>query len=313
MTAPIVITPGDAAGIGPEVALKAAQLFGPQHVVFAGPRWLWQQAAQQFDTPVPERIMPVPALRGMRPQRIRYGQRSSAWGRVAVECVRAAAHACMAGDAAALVTAPLTKAGMHAAGYRYQGHTDLLAELTHAPRHAMMLSAGRLRVVLVTVHQALRTVARSLTRAAVADTIALAYAACRRLGVARPRIAVCGLNPHAGEDGAFGSEERTIIAPAISAAAQMNVTGPYPADTIFLRARRGEFDMVVAMYHDQGLIPIKLLGFERGVNTTLGLPIVRTSPDHGSAYDIAGRGVADPRAMLAALRMAARLARRPPL
>lgn len=309
MKKPLVVTPGDAAGIGPEVALKAAQVFGVDNIFFAGPRWLWQQAAEQFGMPEPDQIMPVPELRGMRPQRVRYGQVSAVWGRVAVECVRAAAQACLAGDAAGLVTAPLTKAGLHAAGYHYQGHTDLLAELTRAPRHAMMLSTGRLRVMLVTIHQALRTVAAALTTEAVRTTIELAHLACRQLGIPQPRIAVCGLNPHAGEDGAFGTEEQDIISPAIAATAHLNASGPYPADTVFLRAQRGAFDIVVAMYHDQGLIPIKLLGFEHGVNTTIGLPIVRTSPDHGSAYDIAGRGEADHRSMLAALRMAARLAR----
>jgi len=312
MTLPIVITPGDAAGIGPEVALKAALEFGVDKLFFAGPRWLWQQAAQQFSVPAPDQIMPVPALRGVRPQRVRYGHVSATWGRVALECVRAAAQACIAGTAAALVTAPLTKAGIHAAGYHYQGHTDFLADITRAPRHAMMLSTGRLRVMLVTIHQALRSVAECLTAERIRTTIELAHLACSQLGIAHPRIAVCALNPHAGENGAFGTEERDIITPAIVATAHLNASGPYPADTVFLRAHRGEFNIVVAMYHDQGLIPIKLLGFERGVNSTIGLPIVRTSPDHGSAYDIAGRGIADHRAMLAALRMAARLARHCP-
>jgi len=312
MKLPIVITPGDAAGIGPEVALKAAQEFGVEKVFFAGPRWLWQQAAEHFSVPEPDHIMPVPALRSVRSQRVRYGQVSATWGRVALECVRAAAQACLAGDAAAIVTAPLTKAGIHAAGYHYQGHTDFLADITRAPRHAMMLSTGRLRVMLVTIHQALRSVAECLTAERIRTTIELAHLACTQLGIAQPRIAVCGLNPHASENGAFGSEERVIITPAIRATAHLNASGPYPADSVFLRAHRGEFDIVVAMYHDQGLIPIKLLGFERGVNTTIGLPIVRTSPDHGSAYDIAGRGIANYRSTLAALRMAARLARHRP-
>lgn len=308
MTAPILITPGDPAGIGPEVALKAAQIFGTYRVRCVGPDWLWHDAARAFNiTSVPE-ILPVQELSNLRPRRIVYGKLSPFWGHVAVQCVRAAAHACINGSAAAMVTAPLTKAAIHAAGYRYQGHTDLLAEITGAQRHAMMLSTSRLRVILVTIHQPLRTVPDSLTVDRIKTTIELAHLACRQLGIPQPRIAVCALNPHAGEAGAFGSEEHDIIIPAIRATKHLNASGPYPADTIFLRTRRGEFDIVVAMYHDQGLIPIKLSGFAHGVNTTIGLPIIRTSPDHGSAYDIAGRGIADHRSMLAALRMAARLA-----
>ncbi|MCX7848357.1 MAG: 4-hydroxythreonine-4-phosphate dehydrogenase PdxA [bacterium] len=310
MTTSILITPGDACGIGPEVALKAARFFGTKRVVCVGPPWLWRAAARKFGISELPPTLPVSALSNIPPQRFEFGRVSPLWGRIAVECVRAAARACMTGEAAALVTAPLTKAAMHAAGYHYQGHTDLLADLTGCSRYAMMLSAGRLRVIFVTMHQALRTVPDSLTSEAIRTTIELADTACRQLGIPHPRIAVCALNPHAGEAGAFGSEEEKVIVPAIKAAKIGSVSGPYSADTIFLRARRGEFDIVVAMYHDQGAIPIKLVGFANGVNTTVGLPIIRTSPDHGSAYDIAGRGVADFRSMLAALRMAARLVRR---
>ena len=308
---PMLITPGDAAGIGPEVALKAARdLRGEFPLAFVGPAWLWQQAAQHFTLPAPHDYQAVPALDDIIPERIAYGQLSPLWGRVAMECVRAAAEACLAGAAAAMVTAPLTKAGIHAAGYNYQGHTDFIAGVTRAPRHAMMLSSGPLRVLLVTVHQSLRSVPDALSASAILDTIELAHETGRRLRIAQPRIAVCALNPHAGEAGAFGTEEEHIIAPAIRAAQQrhLNASGPHPADTIFAAAVRGRYDFVVAMYHDQGLIPVKLFGFEQGVNTTVGLPIVRTSPDHGTAYDIAGANSADPSSMIAAIRMAAGLA-----
>jgi 4-hydroxythreonine-4-phosphate dehydrogenase len=206
----------------------------------------------------------------------------------------------------AVVTAPISKEAWALAGHRYAGHTELLAERLNATRHAMMFVAPRLRVILTTAHVPLAEVALRLTTHRLLDVIELGAEACASLGVERPRVAVCGLNPHAGEAGLLGHEERTIITPAIEEArrAGIDASGPYPADTIFRRALDGRFDLVVAMYHDQGLIPVKTLEWESAVNVTVGLPIVRTSPDHGTAFDIAGTGVADHRSMKAAIELA---------
>jgi len=211
----------------------------------------------------------------------------------------------------AMATAPVNKEAFRLAGLPWSGHTDLLAHLTNAPHVAMMFYSEALTVVLATVHIALAEVPRALTRESLEATIALTARELPRFGVAAPRIAVAGLNPHAGEHGLFGREEETVIAPAIAALRRLgvDVAGPFPGDTVFVRARRGEFDAVVACYHDQGLIPVKLVAFGEAVNVTLGLPIVRTSVDHGTAFDIAGTGVANPDSMIAAVRLAARLAR----
>ncbi len=210
----------------------------------------------------------------------------------------------------AIVTAPVSKAAWHLAGFRWPGHTELLAHRTKAKRHAMAFAGPRFRVVLATTHLPLMDVRNVLTIGRVFDSIDLGADLCRRLGVGAPRIAVCGLNPHAGEGGLFGDEEIRVIGPAIDAAkrAGIDASGPHPGDTIFLKALEGKFDLVVAMYHDQGLIPVKLLDRDHTVNVTLGLPTVRTSPDHGTAYDIAGKSVADAGSMKAAIAMAAELA-----
>jgi 4-hydroxythreonine-4-phosphate dehydrogenase len=210
----------------------------------------------------------------------------------------------------AIATAPVNKAAFRLAGLPWKGHTDLLAHLTGAPHVAMLFYSDTLSVVLATVHVALADVPRTLTQASMEATIDLTARELPRFGVASPRIAVAGLNPHAGEQGLFGCEEAMVISPAVAAcrAKGIDASGPFPGDTVFLRARRGEFDVVVACYHDQGLIPVKLVAFGQAVNVTLGLPIVRTSVDHGTAFDIAGKGVADPESMIAAVRLAARLA-----
>jgi 4-hydroxythreonine-4-phosphate dehydrogenase len=207
----------------------------------------------------------------------------------------------------------VSKEAFALAGLPWRGHTDLLAYLTRTRHVAMMFDAPALRVVLATVHVALRDVPPLITRDRMERTIRLTAAELPRFGVARPRVAVAGLNPHAGEHGLMGTEDGDVIAPAVGAcrAEGIEVTGPWPADTVFHRAARGEFDVVVACYHDQGLIPVKLLAFGESVNVTLGLPIVRTSVDHGTAFDIAGRGVAEPGSMIHAIRLAARLAERP--
>ncbi len=311
MSKVLVITPGDAAGIGPEVALKAAALCGARFPLqLLGPAWLWEHAARTLGLPLAAPVCTPPALAALPPCAIDYGVVSAGLGRVALECVRVGAQLCLAGGTAALVTAPLTKAGIQAAGYPVAGQTDFLADLTHTPRHAMMLSTGALRVLLVTHHQSLRSVPDALTAAAIVEKIALADEAGRRLRLPHVRIAVAALNPHAGEQGMFGDEEARIIAPAIAAARARGLaaSGPFPPDTVFRRAAQGEFEFVVALYHDQGLIALKMNGLHDCVNTTVGLPLVRTAPGHGTAYDIAGRGAADAGAMVAAIDMAAHLA-----
>jgi 4-hydroxythreonine-4-phosphate dehydrogenase len=212
----------------------------------------------------------------------------------------------------AIVTAPICKTSWTLAGFRWPGHTELLAHRTKAKRHVMMFVSPRLRVALATVHLPLMKLRDVLTIGRVFDPIDLGHDACRQLGIERPRIAVAGLNPHAGENGQFGDEEERLIAPAIEVARGngMDVHGPFPADTVFIAAASGEYDLVVSMYHDQGLIPVKLLGWDKAVNWTLGLPIIRTSPDHGTAFDIAGTGRASAGSLVAAIELATTLARR---
>lgn len=228
----------------------------------------------------------------------------------AVDWVVDGARRCLAGELSALVTAPLTKGLLRKAGYRFEGHTELLAHVSHTKKFAMMLVGGPLRVALVTIHAPLAKVPRLISAAKILNVIELSHNACRKFGIQRPRIGVAALNPHAGEGGLFGREERRIIAPAVRRSARkgLDVTGPWPADTLFHKAYQGEFDAVVAMYHDQGLTPLKMIAFDTGVNLTLGLPFVRTSPDHGTALNIAGQGIARADSMIAAINMAAQLA-----
>jgi 4-hydroxythreonine-4-phosphate dehydrogenase len=283
----IAITVGDPAGIGPEIARRAA----------ADPRVL-EVCEPVLYGPPPDRTFPAGVL-------------SADAGRAAYETILRAVDAARGGMVGAMATAPINKEALRLAGLPWNGHTDLLAHLTGARTVAMMFYSEELRVVLATVHLAIADVPRALTPESLAATIRLTARELPRFGYPSPRIAVAGLNPHAGEHGLFGSEEDTAIRPAIEAcrAGGIAVSGPFPADTLFVRARRGEFDVVVACYHDQGLIPVKLLAFGHAVNVTLGIPIVRTSVDHGTAFDIAGRGVADPESMVAAVLLAARLAR----
>jgi 4-hydroxythreonine-4-phosphate dehydrogenase len=287
----IGITTGDPAGIGPEIAVKAAADARVRAVcepVLYGPA-------------TDDELRAFPA-----------GVVSAEAGRAAYDAIVRAAGEARAGRIAALATAPINKEAFARAGLPWRGHTDLLAHLTGAPRVAMMFHAEKLRVVLATVHVALADVPRALTRDAVESAIALAAEALPRFGCPAARLALAGLNPHAGEHGLFGDEEARTLVPAVEAcrARGIDVAGPFPADTVFVRAMRGEFDAVVACYHDQGLIPIKLVAFGAAVNVTLGLPIVRTSVDHGTAFDIARRGVADPSSLIEAVLLAARLAER---
>jgi 4-hydroxythreonine-4-phosphate dehydrogenase len=283
----IAITVGDPAGIGPEIAGKAA----------ADPR---VQAACEpviYGPPSGSRFTP--------------GQLSAEAGRAAYDAICAAVKDAQAGLVDGISTAPVNKLAFSRAGLPWKGHTDLLAHLTGSPRVAMMFWSEPLKVVLATVHIPLASVPGALTQDLVEGIIDLASRELPRFGVARPRLAVAGLNPHAGEDGLLGDEERRVLRPSIEAAQARGVCveGPFPADTLFGRAVRGEFDAVIACYHDQGLIPVKLLAFGRAVNVTLGLPIIRTSVDHGTAFDIAGRNTADPASMIEAILLASRLAR----
>ena len=294
----VAITAGDPAGIGPEVARRAA--VDPSVLELCDPLIYAPDTDRDFAS----------------------GALSGEAGRAAYDVIVRATSDAQRGIVDALATAPINKEAFRLAGLPWSGHTDLLAHLTGAPHVAMLFYTDALSVVLATVHIRLADVPRALTQPSLEGTIELTarempklLALSARGATSSPRaasagrIAVAGLNPHAGEHGLFGDEETRVIAPAIAAcrARGVDVSGPYPADTIFVRASRGEFDVVVACYHDQGLIPVKLLAFGEAVNVTLGLPIIRTSVDHGTAFDIAGKGVADAGSMIAAVKLAARL------
>jgi 4-hydroxythreonine-4-phosphate dehydrogenase len=324
--APLVISMGDACGIGPEIIARLWQREAPQDVVVVGDVDVMRRAVAaiggglavaELRGPeelgrVPPRCLPVlqPAALPADLIDAPLGRVDARAGAAAAVCIDAAVGLIQAGRARGLVTAPIHKEALHAAGSPYPGHTEMLQALAGGGPVRMMLANEELRTVLVTIHCSLRDAIERVTREAVLETLLITDAALKRMGFAAPRIAVAGLNPHAGEGGLFGDEEIQHIAPAIAdaRAAGLDATGPFAPDTIFMRARRGEFDVVVAMTHDHGLIPVKYLGVEQGVNVTLGLPFVRTSPDHGTAFDIAGRGVADPASLQAALAMARRLA-----
>jgi 4-hydroxythreonine-4-phosphate dehydrogenase len=287
---PVVgITVGDPAGIGPEIARKAAanaevqaacdvRLYGPTEA----------DAARQF----------------------RAGALSAEAGRAAYDAIVAAVRDAQAGRIDAIATAPVNKEAFALAGLPWKGHTDLLGALTESPRAVMMFYAEQLRVVLATVHVAIKDVPRVLTADSLRETIDITARELPRFGYPRPRIAMAGLNPHAGEHGLMGDEDDAVIAPVVAACEEkgIDIKGPIPGDTVFVRAVRGEFDAVIACYHDQGLIPVKLLAFGSAVNVTLGLPIIRTSVDHGTAFDIAGQDRADAASMVQAVLLAARLA-----
>jgi 4-hydroxythreonine-4-phosphate dehydrogenase len=333
---------GDATGIGPETVIGAFASGHAAGLVAIGSARVFARAAAAWAAARPGRLpppvavierieeqtlVPTGALPVIEPEGLPPDLEALPWGRIdaragaaAARCIEAAASLALRGEAAGVVTAPVHKEALAAAGGAHPGHTELLQSLAArggvVPPVRMMLANPELRVVLVTIHLALRDALHAITFASVLETIRIAHAAGSRLGVPGPRIAVAGVNPHAGEGGLFGREEIEHIAPAISAACAegIDARGPFAPDTVFMRARHappgkaGEFDIVVAMTHDHGLIPVKYLGVEQGVNVTLGLPFVRTSPDHGTAFDIAGRGVADPASLVAAIRMARRLA-----
>jgi len=309
-TVRLAITVGDPAGIGPEIALRALQVPAPPGAV----RWLYgsvqvlRERADRFSLPGPERagaeLVDV-ALRGP----LRPGEVSAVGGHAAADAVRRAVEDAVAGRVDALVTAPLHKESLRAAGHSWAGHTEMLAELAGVRDVAMMFVGGGLRVALLTIHRSLRSVPDALTAEEVGRVVRLVHRELPRLGAAGRRIAVCGVNPHAGDGGLFGREEIEVLSPAIEALRRegLDVSGPHPADALFARASEEGFDAIIAAYHDQGLIPVKLLSRGRAVNVTLGLPFVRTSVDHGTAFDIVERGVADPASLLEAEALAAGL------
>lgn len=323
----MAITLGDPAGVGPEIVLKAAadpETFRLCRPLAVGPAAVTTEQARALKLPVEVRAVTEARAAEFRPGLLCvldtgelsrgdycWGELSAAAGRAAVTAVERAARLAMAGEVDAVVTAPLNKEAMRMAGVEYPGHTEILGAITGSPSVAMLLVSEKLRVIHNSVHVSLRGAIERVTEENEYRTIRTAHDGLRRFGFERPRIAVAGLNPHAGEGGLFGDEEIRAIRPAIDRARTegLEVSGPWPPDTIFWRASHGEFDVVVAQYHDEGHIAIKMHGFEGGVNVTLGLPIIRTSVDHGTAFDIAGRGIARHQSLLAAIQVAAQLAR----
>jgi len=313
----LALTMGDPAGIGPEITLKTlAALPDPSLFPILGDPLVMQSAAGSFEWPLHEmatisdrkagafNVLPTSQLS----QCPALGEVSKEAGAAAYSAIAKGISLSISGEISGIVTAPIHKEALKAAGHSYPGHTEILAD--HAGAEvAMMLANDEIKTVLVTIHLALRDAIEAADYPAQIHAIKLAQSGLEAMGVPNPRIAVAGLNPHAGEGGRFGDEEIRIISPAIKAMqeAGLNVSGPWPGDTVYMMAREGKFDVVVAQYHDQGLIPVKYLGLEKGVNITLGLPFIRTSPDHGTAFDIAGKGIADPASMITALEMAQKL------
>jgi 4-hydroxythreonine-4-phosphate dehydrogenase len=331
---PLLVTMGDAVGIGPETICRAFEQGELHDAVVLGDPAVLRRAGAKMTAVIEEvcdlaavppgclPVLPVLAVPGLPDMSgvpgglagLPWGQVDARCGAAAARCIEAAVCLMMAGQGRAIVTAPIHKAALAAAGVPYPGHTEMLQALASLPGRPppavrMMLANDELKVVLVTIHQSLRAAIDAVTFDAVLQTLRIAHAAAAAWQAAPPRLAVAGLNPHAGEGGLFGREEIEIIEPAVRAAQAegIDARGPFAPDTVFMRARRGEFDIVLAMTHDHGLIPVKYLGVDHGVNITLGLPFVRTSPDHGTAFDIAGSGQADPASLVAALRMARRL------
>lgn len=322
---PIVgITMGDPVGIGPELiclALTHRQVYDVARPLVIGDVQVLEKAKLVTKTPSLIATVNSPGAASYKPGCIDvlncshidpatlvWGHPTEGTGKAMEHYIIAAIDMAINGDVGAIVTCPINKSALKLAGSRFHGHTELLAHRTGTTEYAMMMAGDRLRVVLVTIHISLKQVSQSLTIENIMSTIETTdYSLKERFGFERPRIGVAGLNPHAGESGMFGDEEARIIEPAVGFSKKngIDVSGPYPPDTVFINAMNGQFDAVVCMYHDQGLIPFKMVHFSDGVNTTLGLPIIRTSVDHGTAYDIAGTGVADPGSLIQAIRLAA--------
>ena len=321
----VAVTMGDPAGVGPEVVVKAladARVYDWSRPLVIGDLETLRRAVALTSAPLglvvvaghgevrfQHGTIDVLDLGNVDWSEVRPGQISAAAGRAAVEAVLKAAELAVAGSVDAIATGPLNKEAMRLAGYSFIGHTEILAEVTQTAHSTTMLATGPLRVVHVTRHVPFRDIAGLITRESVLETIRLTHDGMRGWGMSHPRLGVAALNPHGGEGGILGDEEQRAIIPAVrdARAEGIDALGPYPADSIFVRALHGEFDAVVAMYHDQGHIPIKVHGFEESVTVTLGLPVVRTSVDHGTAFDIAWKGVATESSMLEAIRLAAQL------
>jgi 4-hydroxythreonine-4-phosphate dehydrogenase len=322
---PVAVTLGDVCGIGPEIVVRTladaktmqelpAFVIGPANALErAAANWAPTARVRRIDGVSEHR--PKPGVLdvldvGVVSDDFAHGQVNAAAGQAAFEAIAKAIELATSGEIGAVCTAPIHKEALAAAGVPHPGHTEMLSELSGSTDTAMMLVNPQLRTMLVTVHCSLLKAVAQLSVARELRIVRLAHRTLLDMGIARPRIAVAGLNPHAGEGGLFGREDIDLISPAVAAARAegIDATGPLPGDTVFMQARRGRFDLVVAQYHDQGLIPIKLLGVEDGVNVTAGLPFVRTSPDHGTAFDIAGRGIADASSLRVALRTAHELA-----
>jgi 4-hydroxythreonine-4-phosphate dehydrogenase len=320
----LAVTMGDPGGIGPEIIVKAVS--SPEvrrccNPIVIGDPSVMAEALALLKHPL--KLKTIKSPKDSKPARgvmevisaislsvkFEKSMPTPEGGRAAAGCIQKAVQLALNKLVAGIVTAPISKEALKMAGLKWSGHTEMLADLTHTKDYAMMLIGGPLRVILVTIHTALRNVPDLITRRKIIGTVYLAKKACDMLGIRRPRIAVAGLNPHAGEKGIFGDEEIRKIIPAVREAVSggIPVSGPYPPDTVFHKAYRGDVDIIVCMYHDQGLIPLKMIAFEKGVNVTVGLPFIRTSPDHGTAYDIAWKGVADPSSMIEAIKLAATL------
>jgi 4-hydroxythreonine-4-phosphate dehydrogenase len=317
---------GDPAGIGPEIIAKIftrKELLGFCRPVVVGDTAVMDRAVRELALPVECKSIASLSEAAYEPAHIPvldlglvdmtthgWGRPGAASGTAVVEYIKRAVALTLQGTADAIVTAPISKAMMNAAGHHYPGHTELLADLTGSREFGMLFVGGGLRVILATIHLALKEVPQHITVPGIVKTVRLADQAARAFGIARPRIGVAALNPHAGEGSLFGREEQDVILPALLEARALGIhaSDPLPADTIFYKARNGQYDVVVAMYHDQGLAPLKMVAFGTAVNVTVGLPIIRTSVDHGTAFDIAGKGCADPASLFHAAKLAAELA-----
>jgi len=321
----LAITMGDPGGVGPEIIVKAlysAEIWDYCAPIVIGDRVPMEGALRLLKLPLELRIIrsageSKPVRRGGSFELIdigiinkfRKGEPTAEGGRACVEYIKKAVELALDRQVDGIVTAPISKKALNMAGFGWPGHTEMLSELTNTEDYAMVLTGGPLRVILVTIHTPLRNVPSLIKKDRVLKTIHLAKRACTMLGMSNPRIAVAGLNPHAGEAGLFGDEEIKEIIPAIEEVNRegIAVSGPHSPDAVFYKAYKGEIDIVVCMYHDQGLIPLKMVAFDKGVNITVGLPFVRTSPDHGTAYDIAWRGIANHSSMLEAIKLATML------
>jgi 4-hydroxythreonine-4-phosphate dehydrogenase len=312
----IAITMGDPTGVGPEIVVKAVSDPGVYTIcnpVIVGDKGILKDVEQRSKYTMHDTRYTILSLSNINPKTIKPGEPDLACGRAMATYIEKAVEMVLRGEIDALVTAPINKDVLNRAGYRFPGHTEFLADLTGTEKVCMMLASDKLRVSLVTTHAPLKDVPHLLTTEKIVDAIVLTFRSLVELfGLESPRLGVASLNPHGGEKGIFGAEEETIILPAVREAQRSGVpvSGPFSPDSLFHRAHGGEFDAVVAMYHDQGLIPLKLLSFRQSVNITLGLPIIRTSVDHGTAYDIAGLGVADPTSLINAISVAVEMARK---